>query len=44
MASYLRRMTFFVLDGKSTEEVMEERGWIPNQFPNADAWSSAVAR
>jgi hypothetical protein len=37
-------MTFFVLDGKSTEEVMEERGWIPSTFADAPAWEDAVQR
>ena len=44
MAAYLRRMTFFVLDGKSIEEVMEERGWLPDQFKSSDEWKSAVMR
>jgi hypothetical protein len=44
MAGYLRRMTFFVLDGKSTQDVMEERGWVPNQFENESAWKDAVVR
>ncbi len=37
-------MTFFVLDGKPIEEVMHERGWIPNQFPDSNTWLQAVIR
>jgi hypothetical protein len=37
-------MTFFVLDGKSTEEVMDERGWIPTTFADVAAWEAAVQR
>lgn len=44
LQSYIGRMTFFVLDGKSIEDVMNERGWIPSQFADAAAWRDAVER
>ena len=43
-AQYLRRATFFVLDGQPIEEVMAARGWIPDQFPDAESWRAAVER